>query len=674
MRRGAVAERAPIGRAGRATVAAVLQLAALCWLAVFFAVVVPRSSPPFADPGLAQRWSLLLLVVAVSGLTGAGWLLEHRGPHGRLGAVLLALPLVLSGQYVMHSWELLAARHGWPGVHLVRWATTWWFLLLAGGLVMLLLRLPGGQPLSARWLTYERVVVAHVGLVVVLFALAPRLPGTDPTYPRNPWGVAALAPLAQVSLVLYALVAPHLLGGMAALVLRFRRGSPVERQQLRWIGGGAAFLVVTVLAVTIADAPTAIMAMGTAVLVSSIAVAVLRYRLWDLGLVIRRTLVYLVLTASLVAGYIGLVLALRAVIHVPLVPELLVTAVIAVLALPMRQVLQQALDRMLFGERRDPYLVVRNLGRRLADGADPVLPSTVRELAEALRLPGAAILLPDGTVAAAHGTPSGDGARIPLQHNGRPVGELLAARRHPAESLTGLDFRLLDDVAAHLGVVVQSVLLDEAVRRSQERLIQAREAERARLRRDLHDEMGPVLGAASMRVEAARNLLGGQQPAVQQVGMVLEAVAGDLERARAEVQRIITDLRPSALAGGLVDALKEHVSAWTGTLRLDLRLPAEVPHLPEAVEVAAYRIAVEGLHNAERHSGGTVAMVAVAVRGSDLEVVVEDDGNGLAAPPVRGVGLGSMRDRARMAGGVLRLEAAGTGGLRVYALLPLGAS
>jgi signal transduction histidine kinase len=186
--------------------------------------------------------------------------------------------------------------------------------------------------------------------------------------------------------------------------------------------------------------------------------------------------------------------------------------------------------------------------------------------------------------------------------------------------------------------------------------------------------MGPVLGAASMRVAAVRNLLGGQEPPVQQIGTVLSAVAADLDRARAEVQRIVTDLRPGALAGGLLGALRDHASGWTGTLRLDLRIPAELPRLAEAVEIAAYRIAVEGLHNAERHSGGTVATVVVAVRGCDLEVVVEDDGSGLTTPPSRGVGLGSMRDRARMAGGVLRLEPAGTGGLRVHALLPLGAS
>jgi signal transduction histidine kinase len=616
---------------------------------------------------------LLLLVGAVSGLTVPGWLLARRRQGNRVSAVLLALPLILSGQYVMHSWELIAGRHGWPGVQLVSWATTWWFLLLAGGLVALLLRLPGGEPLSSRWLRYERIVFGHVALVVVLFALAPRLPGTDPSYPPNPWGLAALAPLAPVSLVLYALVAVHLVVGLAAVVLRFRRGTPVERQQLRWIGGGAAVLVAAVLVVTLAGAPTAVMALGTAALVGSIAVAVLRYRLWDLGLVVRRTLVYLVLTAFLVAAYVGLVLGLRSVVHVALVPELLVTAVIAIVALPLREVLQRAIDRMLFGERRDPYLVVRALGRRLEDGADPVLPSTVRGLAEALRLPGAAIVLPDGTVAAAHGTVRGDGARIPLQHNGHLVGELLAARRHPAEPLTGLDLRLLTDVAGHLGVIVQAALLDEAVRRSQERLVQAREAERARLRRDLHDEMGPVLGAASLRVAAARNLLGSTEPPLEQVGTVLSAVAGDLDRARAEVQRIVTHLRPGVLAAGLLDALREHASGWTGTLQLDLRMPAEVPPLAEAVEVAAYRIAVEGLHNAERHSGGTTATVAVAVRGQDLEVVVEDDGCGLSAPPSRGVGLGSMRERARMAGGILRLEPGMAGGLRVYALLPLAA-
>lgn len=646
------------------------QLALVVWFFIFLLVVVPRTSPPYSDAGLQQRPTLLVLLLAVSTLSVAGYVLGRRRPGHGLVPVLLAVPLVLALQYGMHSWELLAGRSGWPGVDLVQWATGWWFVLVPALLVVLLLRLPTGQPLSPRWRRYERVVLVHAGVVILLFAFAPRLPGTDPDYPANPWGVAALRPLKPLSLVLYALLAVHAVVALAGLALRFRRGDPVERQQLRWVASGAAALVVSILVATLLGSATGLMALGIVVFTATVTVAALRYRLWDLGLVLRRTLVYLLLTGFLVAGYVGLVLALRSVVSAPLVPELLVTAVIAVVALPLREMLQRALDRMLFGDRRDPHVVVRALGRRLEDGATPVLPAAVRQLAEALRLPGAAIVLPDGAVLAAHGTSVGDGARVPLQHSGRVVGELRADRRHPAEPLTGLDLRLLADVAGHLGAAVQSTVLEEAVRRSHERLATAREAERARLRRDLHDEMGPVLGAASLRVRAAQNLLGASPPGLAEAGPVLHAVAGDLDRARREVQRIIADLHPGALAGGLLDALREHARAWAGRLRLELVLPDALPPVDATVEVAAYRIAVEALHNAERHSGGTTITLVVISAGRVLDVVIDDDGRGLGGPPSRGVGLGSMSERARGVGGILRLEPSAAGGVRVHATLP----
>lgn len=667
-----VATPAPRGRHGRLVpLAAGAQAALVCWLAIFFFALVPAAAPPFSDSGLAQRVALMELLVAVSTLTCTGYVLGRRRAGHRLAPVLIVLPLVLALQYGMHSWQLLAGRYEWPGSALASWATGWWFLLLPAGLVVLLLRLPTGQPLSSRWLRYEGVVIAHAGLVTVLFAFAPRLPGTRPDYPDNPLGVAALGPLEPVSIGLYALLAVHLVVALASLALRYRSGDDVQRQQLRWIASGAAVLVVAVLLTTLADLPTGVMAVGIIALDAGITVAALRYRLWDLGLVLRRTLVYLLLTASLVAGYVGLVVVLRSVIRVALVPELVVTAVIAVVALPLRQVLQHALDRMLFGDRRDPHLVVRALGRRLEDGAGPVLPAVVRDLAEGLRLPGAGVALPDGTMLAAFGTGSGEGARLPLLHHGRRVGELLADRRHPAEPLTGLDLRLLGDVAGHLGVVVQSALLEESVRRSQERLASAQEAERARLRRDLHDEMGPVLGAASLRVRAAQNLLVAPELRLTDVTTVLDAVALDLERARGEVKRILVDLQPVALAGGLLAALHEHARGWMGALDLSLTMPDALPPLDGAVELAAYRIAIEALHNAERHSGGHVVSVLITVVEDGLDLAIEDDGQGFVRPPSEGVGLGSMRERARAVGGGLHLEQSPAGGMLVRARLPL---
>lgn len=658
------------GRRRLVRAAAVIQVVLFSWFAVFLLVLAPRAEPPFGEPGPERVPDLLVMSLAVSGLLVAAVLLARPRPRHGLLPALVTIPLVLLIQYGLHAWALTAERYGWPAVILARWATNWVWIAVAAALIVLLLRFPTGVPL---WRRYETGALVHAGVVAVLLAFSPQLVGTEPGYPPNPFGIAALRDWEPLIETLFALLGVHLLAGLAALGVRFRRGEGVERQQLRWFGAGAGTLVTAVGASYLLDGPPLVVAGGVAVLVASIAVAVLGFRLWDLGLVLRRTLVYVVLSALLVVGYVGLVLALRRVLVVDLVPELLVTALVAIAALPLRTVLQRAVDRVLFGDRRDPYLIVRALGRRMTGVTDAALPGALRELVDGLRLPGAAIVLPDGTAAARCGPVTVEGARIPLTHNGAHVADLVAARRHPAELLTRFDLRVLHDVAGHLAVAVRSAVLEEAVRRSQDRLADAREAERARLRRDLHDELGPLLGAAALRVGAARNLLGGSEPRPERVDTVLDGAAADIGRAATEVQRILGDLRPGALDGrGLLTALHEHTAAWVGRLDVLLDLPAHLPAIPPAVETAAYRIAVEGLHNAERHSGGTTATLRLAVRDGCLDLEVTDDGRGLVVPSGHGVGLGSMRERARIVGGTLRLEPVDAGGLRILGSLPLG--
>ncbi|GII57816.1 hypothetical protein Pth03_62050 [Planotetraspora thailandica] len=622
---------------------------------------------------LRDRATVGLYAVALGLLGGTGIVLARRRRHP-LAPVLIATGIGGGAFYaVTASVTLGHHRHLGPVGPFFFWLPTWLWLTIPVGVVALMLRFPAGTPLGPWWRRGERVLAA---LAVCLALLVAFLPGGDGTVggEPNPFGISALQPLLPLITPFFALLQAAFLLGAVALVVRYIRSGQVERQQIRWVAAAAAVIAPVTAATALLGTAWIAEALALVLLPGAIAVAVLRYRLWDLGLVLRRTLLYTVLTAVLLTAYIGLVLGLDAALPgSDLLPEVLVTALIAVVALPLRTILQAALDRMLFGDRRDPHQVVRTLGRLLESTREPLLARVVDELAGSLRLPYVAVELPNGSVAAAAGAPvtGADGARIPLQVSGETAGNLVAARRHPAEPLSPADHRLLSDLAGHLGVVVHAAGLDSALRRSHERLTLIRTEERGRLQRDLHDGLGPLLGAAGMRIAAARNLL--VRPQVERAEEVLAAAAADLEEALAEVQRIVADLRPTALVErGLVAALRDQIDGWAGRLAVTLEAPDRLPAMDPAIETAAHRIVMEALRNAERHSGGTTAQVRIAAHGGELTMEISDDGAGPATEPVRpgAVGLRSMHERAEALGGVLQIEPGPGSGMLVRCVLP----
>ncbi|WP_055479082.1 histidine kinase [Sphaerimonospora mesophila] len=628
------------------------------------------------DDALHDRAVVGLYAVALGLLGGTGITLARRRHHP-LAPVLIATGIGGIAFYAVSA-SVVHGRHHLlgPAGPVLFWLPTWLWLTIPVGVVALLLRFPTGTPLGPWWRRGERVLTALAACLALLVAFLPGGDGTVDGTP-NPFGVSALQPLFPLLTPLFALIPAAFLLGAVALAVRYTRSGQVERQQIRWVAAAALVIAPVTAATALLDVFWIAEALALCLLPGAIAVAVLRYRLWDLGLVLRRTLLYTLLTAILLTAYIGLVLCLDAALPTPdLLPEVLVTGVIAVVALPLREILQGALDRMLFGNRRDPHQVVRTLGRLLESTREPLLTRVVDELAMSLRLPYVAVELPDGSLAATAGAPTAeaDSARIPLHVSGETVGDLVAARRHPDEPLSPADRRLLTDLAGHLGVVVRAAGLDAALRRSHERLTHIRVEERGRLQRDLHDGLGPLLGAVGMRIAAARNLLahpaGGQ---VERADEVLTAAAADLDEALSEVQRIVTDLRPTALVErGLVAALRDQVDGWAGRLTVTMDAPERLPTMDPVTETAAYRIVMEALRNAERHSGGSTAQVRISASGGELTVEVGDNGAGPSSEPVRSgaVGLRSMRERAEALGGVLQVEPGADGGMLVRCVLP----
>ena len=261
---------------------------------------------------------------------------------------------------------------------------------------------------------------------------------------------------------------------------------------------------------------------------------------------------------------------------------------------------------------------------------------------------------------------------LPLLHQGAPVGTLVLGVRPGESTFSPADRRLLGDLARQAGVAVSTVRLTADLQRSRERLVTAREEERRRLRRDLHDGLGAQLAGLTVQAGVLRSLIARDPAAADELAVELR---GELRTAIADIRRLVHGLRPPALDElGLVGALQREAerigSDGTGP-RIDVDVPEQLPALPAAVEVAAYRIAQEALTNVVRHAAARVCTVRLAADAAELTLEVTDDGTGLPAVPTLGVGTSSMRERAAEVGGECVVAPAPDRGTRVVARLPL---
>lgn len=415
----------------------------------------------------------------------------------------------------------------------------------------------------------------------------------------------------------------------------------------------------------------------------TIGIAVLRHRLLDIDLVISRALVYGILTGGVIGLYVLVVGALGTAVQSPgnLVASLLAVGVIAVAFAPVRSRLQRAVNRLVYGHRDEPYAVISRMGQRLESTLTPdaVLPAAVRTVRDALKLPYVAIELRQGAsiaVAAVAGDPVRDPLRQPLVYAGEPVGQLVLGPRTGEDGFTAGERRLLGDLAHQIAVAAHAVrLTEDAVRlsadlqRSRERLVTAREEERRRLRRDLHDELGPQIAALAMTADAARDAIATDPIHARHL---LDGLIQQTQDAVADVRRLGSDLRPPALdALGLVGALRMLADQPSGP-RVDVAAPDDLPPLPAAVEVAAYRIASEAVRNTIRHADASTCTLHIALDRSrgGLLVEVADDGRGIGPHPGSGIGLPSMHERAAELGGTLTIASRSPRGTLVSAVLP----
>jgi signal transduction histidine kinase len=584
-----------------------------------------------------------------------------------------------------------------PGLPIAAWALYSFsaFPVILPLFILLPLIFPTGHFLSARWAKAAAVGVLLLFLTALATSVAPDL-RQDNAYGYsvaldNPFGAVDLPvwwrSTVRVATVLVACLLS--LMAIAAMIVRLRRARGDERQQMKWL----AYFVATAVAfqILVFELPGGLfypeifhtfwydLIIGIVMLgfPTTIGVAIFKYRLYDIDILINRTLVYGALTLTVVGIYVLIVAGASWLFHNEnnLAASLVATGVIAVIFQPLRARLQRGVNRLLYGERDDPAGVLTRLTSRLESTGsdDPLLVVLVETVASSLKLPYVALWLArddDLTLAAETGALPPQVEMMPLLHQQERVGELVVAPRSPGEALSNDDRQLLAAIARLTATTARTIQLTDQVQEARVRTVSAREEERRRLRRDLHDGLGPVLASQGLKLAAARQLLRDKPDVAERL---LDDVIRQGENTVTEVRRLVYALRPPTLDElGLVEAIREHVDVVGATagVQFTVDAPPTLPEIPAAIEAAAFRVVQEALNNVIRHAQARCCTITL-VSDASLHILIEDDGVGLPAARQNGVGLHSMRERAKEVGGECVIENGVLRGVTVRAALPL---
>jgi len=610
--------------------------------------------------GLSQAWHVGLVAYAVHGLgvtpapwfgaLWAGYLGEALFVLGLLATPTLLLALYPEGRLPAKWWRWPIGAAALAGLHI---AAQMLFLVI-------------GSPRSG-----QGVVIVPDFLQSIPSRLLPLSTRTsqpvltiDEPLPR--WVDAfrdgylqTLRPLWGPLFLLATLVI------WAATVVRLFRTGPPQRQQLAWL----VCLVMPILATSwLVPGAGRTLAMSTLALVPvAVAVGVLRYRLLGIETVLRRGLVYGALTTAVFGAYLATSALAGNVVDRGTSAGVFAAALVAVILAPARDRLQRAADRLVYGERRDPLRAMHQLGERVAvTGEVELLAAALSSVADAVRAPGAAVVATDGRALGRIGIETANRTVLPLAFGGQPIGDLVVFGPPGGEQYSYAGLRLLSALAPQIAVIVRALDLTEALESERDRVLAATMTERDRLRRDLHDGLGPSLSGVALGLQALGDRL---QDAEPETVTLVQLIGDEVGTAVVEVRRIIDDLRPAALdAVPLPEAVRRYAAALSTVVTVEVNAP-RLGTVPPAVENAVYRITTEALSNAARHAQAGHVRVALRRQDDELQVTVADDGKGVGQA-VAGVGLTSMRRRAEALGGQLDIASADAG-TTVTAILPL---
>jgi signal transduction histidine kinase len=645
------------------------------------------------------------LIAAVT-IGALGALIASRRPENPIGWLLL-MGAAISGASVLALHVAMRALlagispHGWP-----RWPAL--FHNAIGGLglglvIFYFLLFPDGKPLSRRWRPVVWVTIVSVIVITAGNLLDPTPAQLSQRLPSlgNPIGIRAMTGFLNNSFGFVGFIVLLLLA-VIALILRFRRSKGEERQQLKWfayaVGVSVGLLIVGVLLSFVNQTLSNVAWYGALIFGFGIAIpgatvlAILKYGLYEVDVVINKTIVYFTLAAFITSIYVGIVVGIGAIIgskgNVGL--SILATAIVAFAFQPIRDRSQHFANRLVYGKRATPYEVLSEFADRVAGtyATDDVLPRMARILAEATGALRADVWLRVGAELRAEGSwpTAPHSGRIPyddtggpdvpgaagvaaVRHQGEPLGAL-SVEKAPGDPMTPADDKLLADVAGQAGLVLRNVRLIEDLRASRQRLVAAQDQERRKLERNIHDGAQQELVALAMKANLARSLVGRDEA---KEAHLLDQLKSDAQQALENLRDLARGIYPPLLADqGLVAALT--AQARKSSVRVSVEADG-IGRFSQDAEAAVYFCTLEALQNVAKYAEATEATVHLRHEDGHLAFEVTDDGVGFD-PKAKGYGTGmqGMADRLAALGGELVVVSSPGKGTSITGRVPIRVS
>ena len=687
-----------------------LMFAVNVWIVV---LAGSRSEEGLASQLLSDAGFLLAFVVFFPGL---GVLLATRRPENPLGWLMLGIGFVAMEPFSAYGLYLLDTGHdnGRWFVAALSWS---WVPAIGVAGVYVLLLFPDGHLPSPRWRWFAWVVA--IGMVVVSLGILVG-PGDlgDYGYPdlRNPYGIQALAALEGVVYGFLLVIPIGIVGAAASLVVRFRRSGPAERAQIRWLASAAVVVAVLYAGTLVAslvfgatwennpEDPGWILALQNVAVLSfgllpvAIAIAVLRYRLYDIDLAIRKSLIFTVLVAFIAAVYAGVVGGVGALVgsRGPVL-SFAAAALLAVLFQPARDRARRFADRIVYGRRATPYEVLAEFSERVGEtyAAEDVLSRMARIAGEGVGASSARVWLasggrlriaaswPDEAEAPAPIALAGDGlpdlpgadAAFAVEHQGELLGALAVAM--PAnDPMNEAKRRLVSDLASQAGLVLRNVRLTEDLRArfdelkaAQKRLVTAQDEERRRLERNIHDGAQQQLVALTVKLRLAEGLVA-RDPGRAET--MLHELQAETQDALEDLRDLARGIYPPLLADkGLAAALETQARKSVVPVTVS---PDGVGRYAPEIEAAVYFSVLEALQNVAKYAQAAHASIVLRADDGGLTFQVVDDGKGFEpASNGYGTGLQGIADRLGALDGTLEVTSAPGAGTKIAGRIPIGA-